>query len=280
MLDLGLIEAKQVLVFGGAYGNLQATRAVFMEAERLGIAPAHVFCAGDMVAYCAEPLETALFIYNWGVQCIQGNCEEALAQSREDCGCGFDEGSACDVLSQQWFRFCQNALDEKACEWFSTLPKTVVFQFGGKNFQIVHGGLSDISAFIFKSMGDNVFRDEFKLSDADCILAGHCGLPFTKIISEKIWHNTGVVGMPANDGTARTWYSLINVEDGVISFEYRALNYDAQAAFQAMKDHNLPDAYGHALLSGLWPSLDVLPEYERLQTGVSLYERVIEWTSS
>ena len=43
-----------VLVFGGPYSNLEATRAVLAEAVRLAIPSEHVICTGDIVAYGAD----------------------------------------------------------------------------------------------------------------------------------------------------------------------------------------------------------------------------------
>ena len=40
-----------LLVFGGPYSNLQATRAVLDEAARRGIPAERVICTGDVVAY-------------------------------------------------------------------------------------------------------------------------------------------------------------------------------------------------------------------------------------
>ncbi|MDH3791615.1 MAG: metallophosphoesterase, partial [Rhodospirillales bacterium] len=57
VLDLGAFD-EPVLVFGGPYGNLQATRALLDEAARRGIAPSRLLCTGDVVAYCADPQAT------------------------------------------------------------------------------------------------------------------------------------------------------------------------------------------------------------------------------
>src|SRR6478735_4290136 len=43
------------LVFGGPYGNLQATAAVLAQAERLGIPASRIICTGDLVAYEGDP---------------------------------------------------------------------------------------------------------------------------------------------------------------------------------------------------------------------------------
>ena len=37
----------------------------------------------------------------------------------------------------------------------------------------------------------------------DGVIGGHCGLPFTKVVGDRLWHNPGAIGMPANDGTPR-----------------------------------------------------------------------------
>ena len=39
------------LVFGGPYGNLEATQALLDEAARLGVPPRRIVCTGDVVAY-------------------------------------------------------------------------------------------------------------------------------------------------------------------------------------------------------------------------------------
>ena len=44
-----------VLVFGGPYSNLEATRAVLDAAARRGIPGRRILCTGDVVAYAAEP---------------------------------------------------------------------------------------------------------------------------------------------------------------------------------------------------------------------------------
>jgi hypothetical protein len=101
-LDLGRLDGP-VLAFGGPYSNLRATRALHSEARRLGIPPERCLCTGDLVAYCAEPLETVDLIRSWGCPVVLGNCEEGLGRGADDCGCGFADGSACQVLSRRWF---------------------------------------------------------------------------------------------------------------------------------------------------------------------------------
>ena len=75
---------EPLVVFGGPYSNLQATRAMQAETRRLGIAPDRVICTGDVVAYCANPAETTDLVRAWGIHVVAGNCEESLAADADD----------------------------------------------------------------------------------------------------------------------------------------------------------------------------------------------------
>jgi len=48
-----------LLVFGGPYSNLEATKAMLAEARRRAIAPGNIVCTGDLVAYCARPVRNS-----------------------------------------------------------------------------------------------------------------------------------------------------------------------------------------------------------------------------
>ena len=54
-----------LLLFGGAYSNLQALRALRAEAERRGIPPGNVICTGDTPGYCADPAACLDLLQEW-----------------------------------------------------------------------------------------------------------------------------------------------------------------------------------------------------------------------
>lgn len=276
VLDLGDVDGP-VLAFGGPYGNLEATRAVLAEADRLGIPASRILCTGDVCAYCADPQATADLVRGAGIATVLGNCEESLAGDAADCGCGFAPGSACDVLSQRWLAHAAAHLDGAAKAWMRGLPRRLAFRLGGQRFRVIHGGGARIGRFLFDSTPENEIAGELDALEADAVIAGHCGLPFTRIVGGRLWHNPGVVGMPANDGTPRGWYGVLRPQDGAIAVEHRSFAYDHRAAAAKMRDRGLPDAYARALESGLWPSLDILPAAERERTGTPLSAAAARW---
>lgn len=276
-LDLGVLSGP-VLVFGGPYSNLQATIALKAETERRAIAPQNCLCTGDIAAYCADPQGTLTLIRDWGVHVVMGNCEYALASGAQHCGCGFEESSACNALSKQWFAYATAHLDAQSCEWMGSRPKKIRFELAHRRIVAVHGGVAQLNRFIFASSSQKEKRDQADSANADVILAGHSGLPFTQVLENgALWHNAGVIGMPANDGTSDVWYSILapSQDERNLKITHHRLVYDHRSAAQRMRAKGLGakglgEDYAGALESGYWPSLDVLPEKERALTGIRL----------
>ncbi|MEK9673350.1 MAG: metallophosphoesterase family protein [Rhodospirillaceae bacterium] len=267
-----------VLLFGGPYSNLQATRALRQEADRLGIPAGRVICTGDVVAYCADADGTIDEVRDWGCHAVMGNCEEALSEGGDDCRCGFEKGSECDLLSVRWFTRASARITDDQRAWMGALPHPVTFKLAGRRMAVIHGHARDISEWIFASTPEAEKQAAFDALDADGIIAGHSGLPFTQTLpSGRMWHNPGVIGMPANDGTARAWYSVLTPREDHLAIRHVSLDYDHTGAAQAMADAGLPGAYADSLMTGLWPNLDVLPSAERAATGTPIQEWEITW---
>lgn len=265
--EIDLSGTDRLLVFGGAYGNLQAVEALLAEAGRLGIAPDAMICTGDTVAYCADPAGTVEALRRAGMPHIKGNCEDALAIRSPDCGCGFGEGTTCSLLSQHWFRYADAQVDDDQRHWMARLPDLLAVRFAGRRLIVAHGTPRRMNRFVFASTPWSEKRAELDAVSADGILAGHSGLPFTQIAEGRLWHNAGAVGMPANDGQPRTWYGLLSATRDGIEIEHRQIAYDHQAASARMAEARLLPDYAATLNTGLWPSLDVLPRDERERTG-------------
>ncbi len=268
------------MVIGGLYSNLEATQAILSEAARREISSNRIICTGDVVAYGADPAATVEIVRNAGCHVIMGNCEESLAAGAADCGCGFPAGSACERLSAAWFSHAITELGNDALAWMAGLPRRIDVEICGCRFAVVHGGEERINQFIFASTSAEIKSADLDNAESDGVISGHCGLPFTQLIGGRLWHNAGVVGMPANDGTPRVWFSILQSDANGFSIEHRAIEYDYQSAAKKMRRAGLPEEYAVALETGLWPSCDVLPEKELRERGVRLAEGRVRWRRS
>jgi predicted phosphodiesterase len=267
-----------LMVFGGPYSNLEATQAILAEAARLEIPAERIICTGDVVAYGADPAATVELVRGAVCHAVMGNCEQSIAAGSADCGCGFPTGSTCERLSAAWFAHATRELNADARAWMTGLPHRIDVEIGGYRLAVIHGGVDIINRFIFASTATAIKFKEIRKTGVDGIIGGHCGLPFTQAINEQLWHNAGAIGMPANDGTPRVWFSLLRAEADGIAIEHRALHYDFVTAAAKMRRARLPQEYAACLETGLWPSCDVLPLKEIHERGAAFEPGSVFWS--
>lgn len=253
--DFGRIDGPVVLC-GGPYSNLQAARAMAREA---GGRP--VVCTGDVVAYGADPAETVDLVQQAGWHVVAGNCERQIADGAEVCGCGFGDGTACDLLSRGWYPHALAATGEAARLWMADLPDIGLFVHQGRRYAVIHGGGTTINRFLWPSTTEADFRVEIAAIEAvagpvDGIVAGHSGIAFQRRVGGHHWINAGALGLPPHDGRPETRYAVLEAGEVVI----HRLAYDHGAARARMEAAGLTQGYHEALSTGIWPSEDVLPD--------------------
>ncbi|OAV44642.1 hypothetical protein A3850_009125 [Lewinella sp. 4G2] len=318
-----------VLLFGGAYSNFHALEALKAEADRLGIPPCNIICTGDTPGYCADPEACLDLIEKWGIHSIAGNVETNLVNGTDDCGCGFGDGSRCDMFAKLWYTYAAKNVSPKNLAFMAGLPDFLRFQYAGKEVVVLHGSPRHQSEFVWASTEAALKAQFCKDVHADVVVAGHCGLPFldelqvssgegrvasgelrvasearvaaeqienreslienresrsaARVAAEQIenqishiayrishWVNPGVIGMPANDGTPRTWYAILNDTDG-LEVTFHALNYDHEAAKSSMlDDRRLPVSYAATLTTGIWDNTEIMPPTEEALEGIPL----------
>ncbi|MFT5400342.1 MAG: putative phosphodiesterase [Gammaproteobacteria bacterium] len=273
-MNIGKINDR-MLVFGGPYSNLAATRAMRDVAESLNIAPDRIICTGDVVAYCAEPAQTVELIRDWGIHVVMGNCEESLGFEEADCGCGFAADSSCSILSITWYQYATARIDAAQRQWMRDLPRTLEFEMLEKRFKVIHGSVESINQFVFPSTDASLKQQQLDLATVEVLIGGHSGIPFGQALDGRYWLNAGVVGMPANDASSSGWYMLLEPVDALLKVSWHRLEYDFECSHLSTIKAGMRE-YGQALKDGLWPSMDSLPKVERSQRGQKLAPAVMK----
>lgn len=275
MKSLGDMSTEsRLLIFGGCYSNLAATQAMQAVARELDLKPHQIICTGDLVAYCAEPVEVLNLIQDWGIHVLMGNCEESIGFERLDCGCGFEQTSACSALSIGWYQYATQRVTLEQRTWMKSLPRSIEFQFQSAQFNVVHGSVVSINQFIFPSTETTIKLAQINQANADVVIGGHSGIPFGHLLTDngsksKAWLNSGAIGMPANDGTSDGWYMLIEAQKSGSRVSWHRLIYDVNVSQLATQKAGMVE-YSEALSTGLWPSMDVLPTKEQDAQGQRL----------
>nr|WP_211096941.1 arsenosugar biosynthesis-associated peroxidase-like protein [Neolewinella litorea] len=263
-------RAGPLLVFGGVYSNLEALTALKQRAEALQISPDNVICTGDTPGYCADPEACLNFLEDWGVHSIAGNVEINLREGIDDCGCNFSDGSRCDVFARLWYAYARQEVGERGMAYMQRLPREIEFTYAGKRVRVLHGSADHESEFVWKSTPWETKKHNFDVTRADVILSGHSGLPFADAGDGRLWLNSGAAGMPANDGTPRTWFLTLIDANGKLTYAFQALDYDYAAARAKMLQHRtrLPLSYATTLTTGIWDNTEIMPPAEAAREGV------------
>lgn len=265
--DIGLLKGK-VLAFGGIYSNLQALEKLYKLANEHNIIPSNIICTGDIVGYCAQPEECLRLVKDWGIHVIAGNVEIQLREEKSDCGCDFNAGGRCDTFSRQWYPFAKNRVSNDSINWMKTLPDFIRFKYAGLNGIVLHGSWNKTSEYIFKSTLWSIKQKNLKDSGSNLIISGHSGLPFSEEKEGKYWLNPGVIGMPANDGTTKVWYMILDDKNNPeLKFKHHHFEYDFNTAARLMESSHLPLEYTHTLKTGIWDNCEILPEAETKMQG-------------
>ncbi len=279
-----------LLIFGGAYSNLEALVAVRAEAERLGIPPERVICTGDSPGYCSDPEACLDLVEDWGIHAIAGNVETNLVNGTDDCGCGFGDGSRCDMFSRLWYAYAGSHVTERNKAYMAGLPDVLRFEFAGRRVAVLHGSPDNQSEFVWASTDWAIKERYLAQLGVDVVVGGHCGLPFVSRDSDKsdvlhqgfarlrdgrhaelAWINAGVIGMPANDGTPRTWFLVLEDNAGELVTTFHELHYDHRAAKSKMiDDRRLPVSYAATLTTGIWDNTEIMPAEEESREGIPL----------
>jgi predicted phosphodiesterase len=266
---LGKVPGK-LLFFGGVYSNLQALEALQSWATENYFHPANIFCTGDVLGYCAQPLECIELLQEWGIHTIAGNVELQLRNNEDSCGCDFTTGGRCDLFSKNWYSYTRSKMTGSAIDWLHTLPHHIKFEYYGQKLTVLHGSWANTSEYIFESTPWEVKQKSLDESGSQIIVAGHSGIPFSTIKDSYYWLNAGVIGMPANDGEATVWFMTLENNNEELLPRFHQLKYDNVTTSNLMKANGLPPSYAQTLLTGLWDNCEILPAKETAMQGKKL----------
>ncbi len=252
------LRSNKLIIIGGIYSNIEAFNKFLSIAQKPIYKNIPIINTGDIFAYFSEPNKAIDLVRKNKIISIMGNCEESIAFDAEDCGCGFKKNSACDLLTSQWFPYSKNNISIKNKQWLKQLPYQIVLNYKSKKYLVCHGSPRKINEFILPSTSKNIIQN---LSiNYDGVIAGHCGIPFTRYLKNSFWHNSGAIGLPPNDGTKKGWFSIIDLSNRKI--EHKSFTYNHLTTFKKMMKIKLNVHYAKTLKTGYWPSTDIFKKYD------------------
>jgi diadenosine tetraphosphatase ApaH/serine/threonine PP2A family protein phosphatase len=259
-------DVTRLALLGGVYANAPALAAALRDARGRGADG--IYALGDFGGFGPHPDRVFPLLVRGGVQAIQGNYEQALAEGAGDCRCGYTDPRDAHY-AQLSYDYTAEHTSEAWKRWMGALPPTLRVDAGGTRVLLCHGSPRRVNEFLWESTSSDPFLARLlREHDADVIACTHTGLHWARRLpSGGTVVNAGVLGRPANDGTPRVWYAMVEVGGPPargVQVTFVPVAYDHEALAREMREERLPEEFVETILTGWWTTcLEILPAKER-----------------
>ena len=137
----------------------------------------------------------------------------------------------------------------KSCEsYLHSLPHELRLEVGGKKLFVTHGSPRSIEEHIYHDTPVEQLKALAASVKADVIIVGHSHDQFLREADEICFVNPGSVGRPG-DGNPQTAYAVFSFNP--FNVELIRLDYDVEAAADALRKKALPESFSQMLLRGV-----------------------------
>lgn len=239
---LSAIDMK-IALLGDIHGNIAALNAAYGAAMKEN--PDKVYHLGDLGGYAPFVNEVVDFLMERGIEGVQGNYDEAVANDKEHCGCRYEDPLQAE-MSQMSFEWTKKHVSRKSKDYMMSLPFDISFSSNGFMGRIFHATPFKNNLYWYEERDDRFFLDMAHRAGADVMVYGHTHIPYRKDIGGRIFINVGSVGRP-KDGDARPCLTVVEIlSSGVISSRIR-VPYDVDKTAQSILESGLPAYFAERL---------------------------------
>ncbi len=226
----------KIAVMSDVYANLHALKAVIKDAESRGVT---VFLnAGNMIEFGAFPNEVIQTLYSKNALSVTGNWDiEVLNKSHDDKG-----------PRKIAVAYNRRTLAKSYETYLLTLPSKLEFEVGRKKLLMIHESPGSVDEHSEGNTPNQEILELAENSKADIIVFGNSSEQFNEKNRDVQLISPGSVGMP-EDGDPRAGYAVITVNP--FSVGLFRVNYDVEAAADALRRTGAPESYAQSLLRGL-----------------------------
>ena len=237
------------------HGNQPALRAVLADivARRDLGATYHL---GDLVGYAPWPDEVVGMLWREGIPGVGGNYDSTVATDYEHCGCRYENPRQEELshLSYAWTRAHVSAETRRR---LGGLPFRIDLRplgghRAGPRVILLHGNQVLNTVYVTEDRSDeflNRMGQGLGARAGDVVCFGHTHIPWHRVVDGIHFVNTGSVGRP-KDGDWRAGYVVLTVNEESVALEFVRLEYDVEAAAEAILASELPDDFAAHLRTG------------------------------
>jgi putative phosphoesterase len=233
----------KIAVFGDIHGNIEALKASYQAARTAGAEK--IYHLGDLGGYSPFVNEVVEFLIRYGIEGVQGNYDETVANDREHCGCKAED-TVQEEMANKSFEWTKQHASQKTKEYLRKLPFSISFLAEGKKVLLFHATPSKNNLYWYEERPEKFFKEMAGKVEADVLIYGHTHKPYLKDLNGKIFINAGSVGKPKN-GDPRSCVTLVDLTADAVKVEFLKVPYDVDKAAQAIIAYGLPEYFAEKL---------------------------------
>ncbi len=236
----------RIAIFGDIHGNLEALKAAYKSALEAGAE--RIYHLGDLGGYAPFVNEVVDFLIEHGIEGVQGNYDEAVANDREHCGCKYEDPVQAE-MSELGFEWTKRHASQKSKEYMKNLPFEIQLTVESKKIIVFHASPKKNNLYWYEDRPEKFFREMAEKVDARVVIYGHTHKPYRKDIGGNIFINAGSVGKP-KDCDTRACVTLLEITGEGVKNEFIRLAYDVEKTASAIVESGLPPYFAEKLRQG------------------------------
>jgi putative phosphoesterase len=237
----------RIAVFGDIHGNIDALSAAYNEAARREADA--LYHLGDLGGYAPFVNEVVDFLAAHGIEGVQGNYDDAVANNREHCGCKYEDPVQAE-MAEMSFAWTKGHATQGSRDYMQALPPERTILAEGKRVKLFHAAPHKNNLYWYEDRPEKFFREMAGKSDADVLVYGHTHKPYRKDLDGKIFINAGSVGKP-KDGDPRACFTVLEITPGAVSADFIRVPYDVERVAAAIVSSGLPPSFAERLRKGM-----------------------------
>ena len=147
---------------------------------------------GDIVDYGPDPRAAIDWARRNATYAVRGNHDHAVLTGERT-----GAGSSWVDLAEESAAWTRSVVSTADLEYLESLPRSLVFSFGGARFAAFHAAPSDpLYRYLPPETAEAVWRAEVERVDADWLLLGHTHRPLLRAVGPTVVLNPGSAGQP------------------------------------------------------------------------------------
>jgi predicted phosphodiesterase len=237
------------------HANLPALEAVLADISTRADINA-TYHLGDLVGYAPWPNEVVGRIRDAKIAGVAGNYDSTVGLDYKHCGCKYEDPHQAELAHLSFERTKAHASTEVK-RFLAALPfrldlRPLGGHASGPTVILVHGAPTLNTLYLTEDRPDTFLSRMAEIAGAksgDALCFGHTHLPWHRTIEGVHFVNTGSVGRP-KDGDWRAGYVILDVDKTDVRVEFVRVEYDLDAAVEAIRASELPNEFSEHLAAG------------------------------